>query len=589
MKKPLLKITTIILSLFLLGFTLPTFSACPWGRPLFTITFNSNGGSAVENQYVYALDWIFRPPNPTKYGYDFAGWFTDDTTDTPFDFNNAYARYSKTLYARWLPIDYNNGGNDIDPVERQEFASFFIYMPSIIPPPIGQSFIPFGRYDWENASFSVQGYSIDTYNITNISGRIRGRGNSTWNVGTRVNSPSTQKWPFRIRLDTPRSILGMTSVSTDWSFIANLSDYTLLRNEAAKYLARQLPSMNWQTQSRFVHVYFNGQYRGVYWVAEQLEVDNLNNELGRPQDFVSGRVPLTYSSDPTQSEYFLELDVRANVPPTNDPNRIMVEGIDYILAGGRIFDMRFPDGTRATTGRRNATPAHFDYARSFLTRVHNAILGGNWNTITSLVDVDSFIDFYLVHEFFKNIDSGGLSVHMTIRNTPNGRRLFKGPIWDFDLTAGNNAVSADGWSQATYNHWAQRGAYTSAGIWVGFINAWYRYLLRVPQFFNRARNRFDSMAFGFAGRPAPIENMISHLQQVSTIYQYEFNRNFDRWNLLGRRTWAQPPSVVALTTHAQNVDHLINWFLARRDQLAHFFNNGSGANNNATLWEGQWL
>ena len=46
----------------------------------FTVTFDSNGGSEVPSQKVEAGGTVTMPDAPTKDGYVFAGWFTDNVT-----------------------------------------------------------------------------------------------------------------------------------------------------------------------------------------------------------------------------------------------------------------------------------------------------------------------------------------------------------------------------------------------------------------------------------------------------------------------------------------------------------------------------
>lgn len=122
---------------------------CPMGVPTHKIIYNSNGGSAVENDYVSSM----RPadtslPIPTRDGYSFGGWYYDtDFTkkvdvesyfDIPFtrlyDENGCTIAATTVLYAKWLKsvtsetvvvcpmgtspykIIYNtNGGNSVDP------------------------------------------------------------------------------------------------------------------------------------------------------------------------------------------------------------------------------------------------------------------------------------------------------------------------------------------------------------------------------------------------------------------------------------------------------------------------------------------
>ena len=74
-----------------------------------------------------------------------------------------------------------------------------------------------------------------------------------------------------------------------------------------------------------------------------------------------------------------------------------------------------------------------------------------------LVDVGSFVDWYLVEEFFRNQDSNfKTSVHLTW--TPGGR-FAMGPVWDFDLSAGTkwrDDTSPRGWLTRTGRHWITR-------------------------------------------------------------------------------------------------------------------------------------
>ncbi|WP_318786618.1 InlB B-repeat-containing protein, partial [Methanimicrococcus hacksteinii] len=68
----------------------------------YTITYNSNGGSSVSSQTV-PINGIFTEPSaPTKYGYNFGGWYTDNGTfNNLYDFN-ARAVSNVNVYAKWV-------------------------------------------------------------------------------------------------------------------------------------------------------------------------------------------------------------------------------------------------------------------------------------------------------------------------------------------------------------------------------------------------------------------------------------------------------------------------------------------------------
>jgi uncharacterized repeat protein (TIGR02543 family) len=73
--------------------------------PTYTVTFNSEGGSAVATETVNSGATATQPANPTKNGSNFLGWYTDNTLKTPFNFTTLITS-DITLYASWS----SNGG-----------------------------------------------------------------------------------------------------------------------------------------------------------------------------------------------------------------------------------------------------------------------------------------------------------------------------------------------------------------------------------------------------------------------------------------------------------------------------------------------
>ncbi|WP_180339382.1 InlB B-repeat-containing protein, partial [Peptoniphilus catoniae] len=67
----------------------------------YTVTFNTNGGSAVASQTITAGGHVTKPTDPTKDGYTFAGWYKDAEFTTPFDFVNETINTDTTIYAKW--------------------------------------------------------------------------------------------------------------------------------------------------------------------------------------------------------------------------------------------------------------------------------------------------------------------------------------------------------------------------------------------------------------------------------------------------------------------------------------------------------
>ena len=79
------------------------FSAEAKAATNYTIHFETDGGTTVDDLTVEAGGFIWRPENPQKEGYIFVDWYVDKKLTKLFDFDLG-ATASITLYAKWIKI-----------------------------------------------------------------------------------------------------------------------------------------------------------------------------------------------------------------------------------------------------------------------------------------------------------------------------------------------------------------------------------------------------------------------------------------------------------------------------------------------------
>ena len=72
----------------------------------YTITYESNGGSAVASQTVEERAAMLPPPSPTRTGYTFAGWYYEADFVTPVSWDRSMPSMDFTLYAKWTANNY---------------------------------------------------------------------------------------------------------------------------------------------------------------------------------------------------------------------------------------------------------------------------------------------------------------------------------------------------------------------------------------------------------------------------------------------------------------------------------------------------
>ncbi len=90
-----------------------TFNEIPVVQPnVYTITFNSNGGSDIAAATVNDGEKLAKPANPTRSGYNFVGWFDDAALTNKYNFDNAVTS-DFTLYAKWKKKSSSGGGGGV--------------------------------------------------------------------------------------------------------------------------------------------------------------------------------------------------------------------------------------------------------------------------------------------------------------------------------------------------------------------------------------------------------------------------------------------------------------------------------------------
>ena len=370
------------------------------------------------------------------------------------------------------------------------------------------------REFWHDGTVALTGAS-DEFNFEAADARIRGRGNSTWWVGP-------DKRPLRFRFRVAQPVLS-DYAARDWILLANQFDRSLLRNYSALSLGNMLDGLGFTPVPHHVHLYVNGEYMGVYLLTDERNVG-------------PGRMDIVWDEDPAISGFFLELDARAHLTGVLDET--------YVDVNGLLYDLRYPD---------DLDPEHVDYVRAYLSAVSYAIRRQSFDHVLALIDLDSFVDFYIVQEFYKDVDARDLSTFMHITGTGDQRRLFKGPIWDFDLAAGNAGYQPMG--------------YGPEGLYVAVFNYWYRYLMNRPEFFEAVRTRWNEI------RHREIAQTIELVRFTAQRYQHEFERNFERHpDVMGREQMVTPREILEIDYFMGHVEHLINWLETRANWMDDFLN-----------------
>ena len=97
-----------------------TMTACK--KNVYTVTFDTDGGTLVESQRVEEGSKATKPLDPTKVGHEFDNWYVNDE-QTPFDFEKTSVNKNLTIKAKWTVNQYSitfdsNGGSAVDTITQ---------------------------------------------------------------------------------------------------------------------------------------------------------------------------------------------------------------------------------------------------------------------------------------------------------------------------------------------------------------------------------------------------------------------------------------------------------------------------------------
>ncbi len=243
-----------------------------------------------------------------------------------------------------------------------------------------------------------------SYNENKYNAEISGRGNTTWSLG---------KKPYKINLFESAELLGMPSAKK-WVLLANGYDETNLRNKLIYDFAQKV-DMGWTPHCEYVDLYINGEYNGLYLLSEKIDVNdnrlNLNNLDGD----------------------FLFQGLQAFKVKQND--------IPFTISDNQNFVIDYP---------KDLDEGKIAEIRSNVFQLDAEINEDNLNRI----DLNSWIKRFLIDEVFINADAVQASSYYYYDTSSD--KFFAGPIWDYDLSFGNDASPYTSKSKLPNQIWGLR-------------------------------------------------------------------------------------------------------------------------------------
>tara|TARA_B100000809_G_scaffold251920_1_gene285997 strand:- start:15719 stop:18316 length:2598 start_codon:yes stop_codon:yes gene_type:complete len=319
-------------------------------------------------------------------------------------------------------------------------------------------------------------------------------------IGIEIRGSSSQtldKKPYGIDTleddgleDKSVKLLGMAK-EDDWVLNSFAFDDSMMRDYISYEMARQMGQ--YAAHLKYCEVVLNGKYIGLYALSEKIKRDGSRVNIAKLGDDENSFPEVT-------GGYLMQTDRTSD----EDAAAWYNNGAVYIHEKPNSDDVTIPQST---------------YIESVFRNLDNTAVNANiTNGYPSVIDVTSFIDYMLVAEISSNADAYALS---TYYHKDKGGKLRAGPIWDYNLTYGNDIFEWN-FDRSKTDVWQFDYGNTGAGFW--------KDLFGEPTFQCYLSRRFDKATK--TGEPLSYNYISSLIDATTAIISEAVVRENEKWNTI---------------------------------------------------------
>lgn len=354
--------------------------------------------------------------------------------------------------------------------------------------------------------------------------------------------------------DYSADIFGM-GTEEDWILYGPYSDKTLLRNVLIYDLSNEIGQ--YAPKTEIVEMSMNGNYTGVFVFMEKIKRDGDRLDIEKLE-------PTMTASSVISGGYILKIDKTSgdnnNSDWAGDSQYTSSLGFrsKYGAYGNELTYAAYGDKRGEETYFLYEEPDHDDinsaqksYIQQYISDFEEALINedfsGSTRAYADYIDMQSFVDFFILNEISANPDAYRLSTFM---HKDRDQKLKMGPIWDFNIAFGNDGRSAT-------NTWIYQYNQSNPGdLWL--VHFWWTKLLQDPQFRHQVKLRWDGLkanVLSSASINNKIDEWVTYLEsnQATT-------RNFDRWDVIGETL---PFNSFVGNSYQEEVDYVKGWIADR--------------------------
>ncbi|GAB3917951.1 CotH kinase family protein [Larkinella terrae] len=347
--------------------------------------------------------------------------------------------------------------------------------------------------------------------------------------------------PANTANDLKDDLFGFPTES-DWVLNASYSDKTFMRDALTFYMSNL--TGNYASRTKYVELVIDGQYQGIYVLEERVKRD-----AGRVD--VKKLDPADNSLPKLSGGYIVKIDKACG---NNDPGHRWAS--DYASPGANpsarhIWATHAPNDKDITTDQFNYIKS---YIQAFETAANGPTVCDAINGYSKYISDDAFIDHFLLQEMTSNADAYRFSSFFSKQRDNEGGKLRAGPIWDMSQAYGYLTTPFLGNTQS-YQGWR----YLGPGDPSFPVPFFWGQLLSCCNYRDKLIARYQQLRQTTLKTATLIAFIDS---QYALLNQGAYDRNFQKWPILGVPIWTDEPSYTGATL-LDEVNYLKTWITNR--------------------------
>lgn len=273
------------------------------------------------------------------------------------------------------------------------------------------------------------------------------------------------KKSYLVKLDEEENLLNMGK-SNKWILLSNACDESNLRNKIVYDSAMKI-GLNNSPKTSYVDLYINGEYKGIYLLAEKIAVEKNRIDI-KDLEKENEELNNQENSEVSKSEITEDDIYKKGFVLRNNPKDISG---GYLVELELPFRVAFVDSVFTTKMGQSVSLKHpeiaskeeVDYISKLFQKIEDNL--EQEAEVEKYIDIDSWVKYYVIQEMFANTEE--TSFYFYKDSDLKDGKVYAGPVWDFDLAIGNcyaaDEVPANcfyvntwGWFQKLYNtRWFQ--------------------------------------------------------------------------------------------------------------------------------------